>query len=663
MRIREIAFTNYRQFKDVVLELPKGSHSDLHVLVGWNGTGKTNLLNGINWCLYEEEPHLTDERRALPLLNINALSQCNDGGDREVSVRVTFDGDEGQCVSFERRYTYRVHASTPANIPSLQDKSFKCFRPGSDHSTDILSDDEAQEFVNRVVPSEIREYFFFDGERLDDYFRETAAQRIRAAVHEIAQIQLLSEVSRKLKETGKKLQRDAAKQSPELKRLQADLDFKEEIRNDLKKQLEECKEQLVIAEQQQEYYAAELRGLPDIESLEVEREGLSNVVKSASERIKSAKMRRVQRLVRGGVALFSLDAIDATIASIESRRRAGDLPPPIDLRVVQKSVESEKCLLCSTDLDESALERVRELRQRITLAADVAGVLQSIDGLLHEAVRAAREFGPQAEETRQDLLEYEREKDVADKRIGDIDSELDKYDRAKVAEWARIRKEAEQRAKALQGNKGGVEVRLKGANSDVDRASHLVRQARRAVDLLRDLEARIEFCEAATEAADAARSQIMEEVRLGIETSTSELYRELVWKKATYKDVSIDQDYNISLASTLGLDAFGSASAAERELLALSFTLAVHQVSGFDRPLVIDTPVARVSDTNRMNFGQALANVSARGKQVLLLFTPAEYSSDISAVVEGRAASRWQIKLSDDEQENRLEELTDATNN
>ena len=60
-------------------------------------------------------------------------------------------------------------------------------------------------------------------------------------------------------------------------------------------------------------------------------------------------------------------------------------------------------------------------------------------------------------------------------------------------------------------------------------------------------------------------------------------------------------------------------------MLALAFTLSLHKISGFDGPIIIDTPVARVSDENRQNFGVALASVSLQ-KQTILLFTPSEYS-------------------------------------
>ena len=79
------------------------------------------------------------------------------------------------------------------------------------------------------------------------------------------------------------------------------------------------------------------------------------------------------------------------------------------------------------------------------------------------------------------------------------------------------------------------------------------------------------------------------------------------------------------------LSCLDSCSAAERELLALAFTLAVHEVSGFNSFLLIDTPVGRVSDMNRNNFAQVLLDVS-KTKQIILAVTPSEYSDELKKI-------------------------------
>ena len=75
----------------------------------------------------------------------------------------------------------------------------------------------------------------------------------------------------------------------------------------------------------------------------------------------------------------------------------------------------------------------------------------------------------------------------------------------------------------------------------------------------------------------------------------------------------------------------GSLSATEQMALAYAFTLAIHSASGKNCPLVIDSPLGRVSDENRENMAKALKEVS-KEKQIIMLFTPDEYSEAVSPI-------------------------------
>ena len=88
-------------------------------------------------------------------------------------------------------------------------------------------------------------------------------------------------------------------------------------------------------------------------------------------------------------------------------------------------------------------------------------------------------------------------------------------------------------------------------------------------------------------------------------------------------------------------------SATEKMALAYAFTLAVHRVSGRNCPLVIDSPLGRVSDDNRENMARALLKV-AKDKQIIMLFTPDEYSPAV-AEMYNKEATTHRLSLSADE--------------
>jgi len=166
----------------------------------------------------------------------------------------------------------------------------------------------------------------------------------------------------------------------------------------------------------------------------------------------------------------------------------------------------------------------------------------------------------------------------------------------------------------------------------------------------------IEFCSKSHEIIKETKEVIMLKTREKIEEETQRLFLDLVWKSKTFKEINILENYDLELIHAMGYDCLGSISAAERALLALSFTLALHEISGFDSPFLIDTPVARVTDENRENLGKIFAKVGET-KQIILLFTPNEYSKEISKILDMKCSSRRTCELSAGEMESSIKEL------
>ena len=93
MRIKSIQIENYRQYKNLfyTFDKPFTNEHDLHVIVAQNGVGKSNFLNAITWCLYDEESHLQDKYKALPIVNLDTINSTEDKELITVKVEITID--------------------------------------------------------------------------------------------------------------------------------------------------------------------------------------------------------------------------------------------------------------------------------------------------------------------------------------------------------------------------------------------------------------------------------------------------------------------------------------------------------------------------------------------------------------------------------------------
>ena len=142
------------------------------------------------------------------------------------------------------------------------------------------------------------------------------------------------------------------------------------------------------------------------------------------------------------------------------------------------------------------------------------------------------------------------------------------------------------------------------------------------------------------------RIELLAESRNEMEQETFNTFTKLLWKKDAFSKVEILEDYTFRLLDNYGSQTLGSCSAAERALLALSFTLALQKVSMHDSLLFIDTPIGRVDEDNRLNFVNILCEI-AKSKQVILTFTPTEYDERVACALQNQYATFSKLQIED----------------
>lgn len=654
MRIEKLVLHNYRQFKEQDIWFHKGSDNDLHILIGENGTGKTNVLNAINWCLYGDEPHLSKDSHQLPILNLEAIQETNDGEQQEVIVELYAETGISAYMLFRRVASYRVYDDQE---PAHQGTTFEVHVTDERGNTEILQGEEGKSYVNRFVPQKIREFFFFDGERLDQYFREATAQNIRHAVFRISQLDLLEkEIERKLGDVVGSLEKAAGKLNPDIESIRAILEERKRKHDEIETRIQEAEKQASIAKGKIQGYEEKLSGLPDVEDLENERKRLKGE-KRVKENQRDEKLREKRLILfECGTAAMLCPTIKETIQAIEQKESSGEIPPKVDRGLLEKAIKKGICGICGRDLDAESSRQVQDLLERISLSSEITHQLMRMETPLHQLVGEVEGLGATAWRATSEVNAFQEDIDRIERRLAEIDREVAGYDEERIKEWHRERKKFEKVYEQTMQDLGFLYPEEKKTKQRVDKLQEQLDAEMRKEKKGGEIRKQRDFCMAALDVVRKTQKDIMREIRQRIGERTEELFFELTWKRETFKAINIESDYNISLIHSMGYECLGSVSAGERELLALSFTLALHDVSGFDSPILIDTPVARISGQHRENFGNVLAEISG-SKQIMLLFTPAEYSEEISRVLDNRASNRYSLKMSSDENVSRVEVL------
>ena len=68
--------------------------------------------------------------------------------------------------------------------------------------------------LNKIIPPSIKEYFFFDGEQLNNYFSEHSGKKINEAVFKISQLILFEDIITHLENRRSHYRKELNKVSP-----------------------------------------------------------------------------------------------------------------------------------------------------------------------------------------------------------------------------------------------------------------------------------------------------------------------------------------------------------------------------------------------------------------------------------------------------------------
>ena len=197
---------------------------------------------------------------------------------------------------------------------------------------------------------------------------------------------------------------------------------------------------------------------------------------------------------------------------------------------------------------------------------------------------------------------------------------------------------------------GANELSIKNSEERLEILDKEAKEMEKKANKNKALQKQMKVLNDLTSCFNQVKKQLMDKIKVEIEENTWNTFKNMIWKKETFNNLKIDEDYQMSVYNNNLNDMTGSLSATESMALAYSFTLAIHETSGKNCPLVVDSPLGRVSDDNRKNMANELLKISQK-KQIILLFTSDEYSKEVAEIYDSTIATIQDVSLTDDEQE------------
>lgn len=166
MLLRKLTLKDFRQLKGTqTMEFSQEKENNITLVIAKTGVGKTTIEQAFTWCLYGET-NFSDKS----LLCKSTAQEMKPTDEKIVSVILEFahNNIEYKCTS-EQVYYKDLASGVKFNARkcSLEYK-------GKDGQQEFVKETQIDEEINKILPKELSNYFFFDGERIGNMSKEIA---------------------------------------------------------------------------------------------------------------------------------------------------------------------------------------------------------------------------------------------------------------------------------------------------------------------------------------------------------------------------------------------------------------------------------------------------------------------------------------------------------
>lgn len=646
MRIESIEILNFRQYRKEKFVFPRiKGKKDIHVIIGENGEGKTNILNALTWCLYGEELHLGDKNTAINKINSQYVQELRDHSQKngETKVTVVMSIEDGGKITFMRTAIYSI---TQSNVIETKQDVIAIANANGGNKI-IEKKDDYEMYVSRYVPKEINEYIFFDGELMDQYFKSEKRGNIESGIKDLTKASTIEKTKKQLNLYAKNEIAPVLKSNGDnrVSEAQTNLESEQKRRDDQQEKVGLILNQIKIAEGEIERLTDIIQGFDSLKEKTDKLEELEEESDNLKRRQKKLN-NDLNEFVRQNYIYFALfPALKGFRDYIHSQESKGNLPPKIDKRLVQSIIDSKECAVCGNHLNTEHLQHVLSILQKLEVSSTTSAELNRASSALNAIIDSMKSYPRK----KQAIIDLKSDLDRQVKRNEEEYEKLSKELRSipnqdKIREAIIEREEYRKSINPLHEKYGRENLILEARAKAVKRAEKELEDAMKSNRLLDIYRKQLDFCKKGIILLDETLNEIIEECRKEMEVVTFEIFNKLIWKKDAFSKVNILDDYSFELLDAYGQQTLGACSAAERALLALSFTIALQQTSGHDSLLYIDTPLGRVGEKNRINFAKVLTGI-AESKQVILSFTPTEYDDNVRRLLAGEYSSYFELSF------------------
>ncbi|NEO14797.1 MULTISPECIES: AAA family ATPase [Moorena] len=633
MKLLSIQLCNFRQFygKTPVIVLASGEQNTT-IIHGNNGAGKTTILNAFSWVLYEKfSAAFASEDQ---LLNKRALAEAQFNKPVDCWVEVAFEHNNKRYQVKRLCRTYKTEVGVEQSNTELY------LQIAGDDGRWLLPQQLPEDIIGQILPASLHQYFFFDGERIEQLVRSDKKSEVAEATKTLLGVEVLNRSIKHLREAKKTLDYELSLiGDSETKQLLKQQRKSEKTSQSLLKRQREIKQELEDQDQLKKTIGQRLLELGGAQELQQLRDELEAREKLIREQLKQSQHILKRAISTRGYTVL-LSEVSSTFQEIvkDLITERGELPVGIKRQFVGDLLKHKRCI-CGVELTEGT-----HAHQQVAAWMDKAGMAEveetaiRMGSQVDEISQQVPEFWQDVDQQQDTIAQGRTELSRIETQLDDIKKKLRNFPDEDISLLQQQLDEIDTRIRELTLEQGGNQQQLEQLDTDIDLkdkqiAKHKMNESKQAL-----IQRRIAAAQDSIERLIEVRERLETQFRTSLEKRVQEIFISISFTPYIPK---LSDKYELTLVeSTLGAENLVAASTGENQILSLSFIGGIidrvrdwsqeHSLMGPDSstfPIVMDSPFGSLDEIYRRRIAHILPRLA---NQLVVLVTQTQWRGEVA---------------------------------
>jgi DNA sulfur modification protein DndD len=659
MKLIRAEFENFRLLRNLKLDFSTDNNKKLTVIRAENETGKTTILNGLQWALYGDDalPSRGQDYRLHPIdWDISNTSRV------PISVQVDFETTtlrRSPRGTTETRRQYRIIRTAFETLNGTEwersPSTVKLFYLRSTGS-DLIDHPEA--FIVEELPPELREVFFTDGDRALSFIESsvslrTKRDRVQKAIRSLLGLGVIEDALKHVRKAASEVNKAAKRigADDKLTQIATRLEKIEEDSGKLEEKIEDAKAQFSAFDEK----LSEIQKKIDAALVKGDREKLKREIEQAERQLKQIDNRR-EAAAKEHAALFRglplardllAPVLEKALGKLSEMEEQGKIPNTT-VPVLEERLRGNLCI-CGESLNPNSPDG-KCRRDHIQRLIDDNRNADALQNIITDLYYGSRTLQPdQVSEDDRWLAEYtkivksrddlEIIRDEQGKKLKALEAQLDNIPDTNIQGLRDTKRRYAEQRDRFNANRSRYETELECLKKEQERLvlqrDNLLREQRKGARILAELEVTQDIETVLRNSYDRITNEELAKVSELMNTTFLEMIGADPEQGAIIRRAEINKEFDIVVYGpnnrTLNPDL--DLNGASRRALTLAFILALTKVSEVEAPNVIDTPLGMMSGYVK----RSVLKTAIRESSQLVLFLTRSEIADCEEILDSEA--------------------------